>query len=95
MTCQQILDFLGEYLNGDLSILARLRFEAHLALCPPCREYLDSYRQTIHLAQTWGGAAPSDPCEAVPEDLIQAILQARLADAETPSDSPPANHTGD
>lgn len=77
VSCQQVIEFLGEYLSGELSLGERLRFEAHLVLCRHCREYLASYRQTILLAKEWGAEGTEEACESIPEDLIKAILAAR------------------
>lgn len=46
MDCQQIVDLLVEYLDGNLASDKQRRLEAHLDDCPNCVEFLDSYRQT-------------------------------------------------
>lgn len=46
----------------------RETFERHIADCPPCGDYLDSYRMTIGLC--WESLA-------IPEDPIRAILEAK------------------
>ena len=45
------------YLEGTLSARARRRFEAHLAGCPHCTEYLAQMRETISLT---GRLEPED-----------------------------------
>lgn len=77
MSCRKVIEFLGAYLSGELSPLEKFRFDAHLALCRQCRQYLKSYRETILLAKSAGDDSPEDPCETIPEDLVQAILKAR------------------
>ena len=72
-TCQEILDFLGDYVGGELPAAQREEFERHLALCPPCVAYLKSYEQTIKL----GKCACVDTDQKPPEELIKAILAAR------------------
>lgn len=72
-TCQEILDFLADYIGGELPAAQRAEFERHLAICPPCVAYLKSYEQTIKL----GKCACSDADEKPPEELIKAILAAR------------------
>ena len=77
MTCRELVDFLAAYLDGELSEDVRLRFDEHLAACPECSVYLETYRETVKLAK---GAfqAPADPLPAdVPERLVKAILAAR------------------
>jgi anti-sigma factor RsiW len=78
MSCREFAEFLHEYLFGSLPGEERAQFDKHLAECPWCIAYLDSYRKTIQLEK----AAFSGPEDAplpgeVPEELIQAILRTR------------------
>jgi anti-sigma factor RsiW len=78
MNCREFTEFLHDYLLGNLPAEERCEFETHLAECPWCVAYLESYRKTIQLEQA-ALRAPEDaapPAEA-PEELIQAILRAR------------------
>lgn len=72
-TCRELIDFLGDYLSGELPAAQRAEFERHLAICPPCVAYLKTYEQTIRL----GKSACTDVNEEPPEELIKAILAAR------------------
>ena len=47
MACQELVEVITEYLEGTLPPPDRERFEAHLAVCPYCRTYLDQMRTTI------------------------------------------------
>jgi anti-sigma factor RsiW len=47
--CQQIVELITDYLDGTLPRSQRQRFEAHLAGCPHCSEYLAQMRATIRL----------------------------------------------
>ena len=82
MSCRQIIEFLEKYLSGELSVLERVKFEAHLALCRDCRQYLSSYKQTILLAKSIGQEFPDEVCRSIPEDLVSAILKARSTPTE-------------
>lgn len=74
ITCQQLIDFIGAYLDQDLPGEERAEFERHLAVCPSCVAYLSTYRKAVTLAKLAG----SDPVPAdVPESLVQAILAVR------------------
>lgn len=73
MNCRECYDFLMDYLDGQLPADERAAFEAHLARCPPCVAYLDTYRATIELGKS---ALRGEPCQ-LPEELVQAILKAR------------------
>ena len=83
MGCRQVIDFLGEYLGGELSTLERLRFDAHLALCRQCRQYLETYKQTILMAKSSGEESLDEACQSIPEDLIRAILEARSGSSQS------------
>ena len=77
MTCRDLVGFLDGYLDGGLAVGERTRFDAHLAGCPACAGYLETYRATIALAKGVLGR-PDDPVPAdVPEELVQAVLAAR------------------
>lgn len=79
MTCKELVDFLDDYLEGALPENQRCVFEHHLGDCPPCLDYLESYRRTVEAARAAldpDGLEPITTCE-VPPQLIQAILRAR------------------
>jgi anti-sigma factor RsiW len=57
LVCQQAVELVTNYLEGALSRRARRRFEAHLAGCPHCTEYLAQMRETIRLT---GRLEPED-----------------------------------
>jgi anti-sigma factor RsiW len=78
MNCREFTEFLQEYLFGNLPDEERIEFDKHLAECPWCVAYLDSYRKTIQLARTaFAAAEDAPPPTDVPEELLQAILHAR------------------
>jgi anti-sigma factor RsiW len=78
MNCGEFTEFLHEYLFSALPAEERAEFEKHLAKCPWCVAYLNSYRKTMLLekAAFAGSEQGSTPADA-PEELIQAILRAR------------------
>jgi anti-sigma factor RsiW len=77
MSCRDFLEFLSQYLAGELPAAGRSEFEAHLVECPECVAYLDTFQMTIRL----GKIAYTDPefewPEEPPEELVHAILAAR------------------
>lgn len=82
MTCRELVAFLVDYLEGSLPADRRASFEEHLRLCPGCTEYLDSYRETVRLTRdAFCGADPDSEPVAMPEQLVQAILEARKKNA--------------
>lgn len=77
MTCQEFVEFLMAYLDGELSAEVRRVFEAHVGECPPCLAYLDSYRETVRLGRSLCDEPEGPVPEEVPEGLVGAILAAR------------------
>ncbi|HVP31359.1 MAG TPA: zf-HC2 domain-containing protein [Myxococcota bacterium] len=77
LPCRHVIEFLADYVDGELSTEERSEFDRHLAVCPPCVAYLDGYRATIRLARETllPGAEPE--IEDVPEELVAAILRSR------------------
>lgn len=72
MTCQELIGFLTDYLDGQLPLMQRLAFELHLTLCRDCRAYLHNFKTTIAAAKQSG-----DKVADMPEDLVKAILNSR------------------
>jgi len=77
VTCREFTEFLMDYHSGELPAEERAYFEAHLAECPDCVAYLQTYEMTIMLGKA-ACSHPDDPVPAAaPEDLVRAILAAR------------------
>jgi anti-sigma factor RsiW len=66
LVCQEVVELVTDYLEGALSAVDHRRFEAHLADCPHCTEYLAQIRETIRLA---GRLAPRDLTPDMRTDL--------------------------
>ena len=77
MTCRELVGFLMEYLAGELSEGQRTEFDAHLAQCPWCVNYLRTYAETVRLGKAAFASLDAGVPEEVPERLAQAILAAR------------------
>lgn len=79
MTCRELIEFLDEYEAGAQRPEVRAEFERHLRVCPQCRDYLKTYRDTLVLARAsceeHGDRVPDE----VPEDLVRAVLSAQRA----------------
>ena len=76
MNCRDIIEFLAEYLDGELSVTTHVEFERHLAICQSCVAYLATYRETIRVSR-FVSAQKSDLLDDAPEELIEAILHSR------------------
>jgi anti-sigma factor RsiW len=49
LLCRQIVELVTDYLEGQLPRARRRSFEAHLAGCEHCSEYLEQMQATIRL----------------------------------------------
>ena len=67
LVCQQAVELMTDYLEGTLSRAARRRFEAHLAVCPHCTEYLAQLRETISLT---GRLTPEDLTPPMRDEFV-------------------------
>jgi anti-sigma factor RsiW len=77
MTCREAIDFLASYLDGELPPDVRARFDEHLAECPSCVAYLQTYQATIRLGKAVYALPDLAPPAEMPEELVQAILAVR------------------
>jgi anti-sigma factor RsiW len=73
LVCRQAVELMTDYLEDRLSRAGRRRFEAHLANCPHCTEYLAQLRETIKL--TGQAGAQEDVPPQMRDDLIQLYRQ--------------------
>lgn len=77
MKCREVVEFLMDYLNRDLADGERDAFDRHCVDCPPCKTYLESYKESVRLGKCIcddpEGPVPAD----VPDELVRAILAAR------------------
>ena len=67
LVCQQAVELVTDYLEGKLSARASRRFEAHLAGCPHCTEYLAQMRETIKLT---GRLEPEDLTPQARDEIV-------------------------
>lgn len=79
ITCKEVHDFLMAYLDAELGDDERAKFEAHLAECPCCKNYLATYKQAVDLSAEAYEPCGDEPHPELPEDLIAAVLAARRA----------------
>ena len=78
-SCQEICEFLSDFVDGQMSEPRRLAFEAHLKACPPCAEYMKQFALTIKLSKKC--CCPGKPELPVPDDLIKAVCSAMQVDS--------------
>jgi anti-sigma factor RsiW len=66
LTCRDGVELLMEYLEGVLPESLREAIDAHVAECPRCVAFVESYRQTPGILRT---ATAAD----VPEELAASL----------------------
>lgn len=74
LTCQQAVELVTDYLEGNLTRRQRRRFERHVRGCENCARYLDQIRTTIRLA---GEVEPEHLDSATREGLIDLYRRYR------------------
>jgi anti-sigma factor RsiW len=70
MPCRELVEVITDYLEDALPQPDRLRFEAHLAECDACRDYVEQFVQTIALS---GRVEPEQLPPAVRDELLSAF----------------------
>ncbi len=75
MTCRELVDATLDYVAGALPAAAQAEADAHLAGCPECAAYLESYQATIALGKV---AFRGDHAfESLPESVVAELLARR------------------
>jgi predicted anti-sigma-YlaC factor YlaD len=69
LSCREVVELLGDYLEGTMASGDRLRLEEHLAECDGCAAYLEQLRVTMRLS----GRLPE---EAVSPEAMAPLLAA-------------------
>lgn len=76
LTCRDVVEFLDLFIEGGLPSTHAENFRRHTEGCGPCREYLESYRQTLRLAALCG-ESDAPVADRFPDHLLREILRAR------------------
>jgi anti-sigma factor RsiW len=67
LTCREFVELVTDYLEEALPPEDRVRFEAHLAVCPGCHTYLHQMEQTIR----WTGELTE---ESISDEAKETLL---------------------
>jgi anti-sigma factor RsiW len=60
------------YLDGALDLRTRQAFEAHVAVCPVCAQYLRELREALRI----GGEHPAEPLDPQARNRLLAAFRA-------------------
>jgi predicted anti-sigma-YlaC factor YlaD len=69
LSCREVVEILGDYLEGAMTPEDRVRLEQHLADCDGCTAYLEQLRVTIRLSGRLSE-------EAVSSEAMAPLLEA-------------------
>jgi anti-sigma factor RsiW len=90
LVCQQVVELVTDYLEGELSRRDRRRFDRHLRACPNCTAYLEQMRITI--AET-GKLTPEDLTPEARDEFTQ--LFRRWHGSDLTDEGPEDDHAPD
>ena len=74
ITCKQLIEFIADYVDGQLDEVSKSDFERHLAICKSCQAYLAMYRQAVSAARA---LASDERLDDIPDELVRSILARR------------------
>ena len=81
IVCREAVELVTDYLEDALSQAQRRRFEAHLAHCPDCPEYLAQMRAIVALA---GQVTPDDLTSRMRQEFVSLYRRWRDGEACDP-----------
>lgn len=77
ITCEELLQYLSDYIDRELNEELTAEAQEHLATCPNCRVVLDTTQQTIFLFRKQGTRKiPAQRRRRLFEQLEEAFLRA-------------------
>lgn len=74
VSCQEVVELVTDYLEGELEPDLTAEVEAHLRLCAGCAQYLDQMRATI---RALGHVPVTSLSEAAQAQLLEAFRDLR------------------
>ena len=69
LTCQEFVELVTDYFEGELDADTTARFDEHRALCPGCETYLLQMKETV-------SRLGEIPVESLSEDVQSTLLSA-------------------
>jgi len=69
LPCQEFVELVSEYFEGELDAETTARFEEHRALCPGCETYLLQMEETL-------SRLGEIPVESLSEEMQSTLLSA-------------------
>jgi anti-sigma factor RsiW len=88
--CEHVVELVTDYLEGALDPATVTEFEAHIALCPGCAEYLDQIRATVRSA----GHVSLEGLSAAARSRLLAAFETMAVEGRPSSGPLPSSGTG-
>jgi anti-sigma factor RsiW len=66
--CDECVDLLVDYLEGELPPERARALEIHLDLCPSCVSFVNTYRGTVNIARTL-------QADDIPPEVTQRLIE--------------------
>ena len=76
ISCQQLIEFCLDYMDGDLPDDEQIGFRRHLAQCPDCVTFFETYRMTPELSRE----AMATKIPASVRESVRSFLQSRRSE---------------
>ncbi len=79
LKCRDIGKLLHDYVEGSLDASINTQLDVHLADCPGCVAFINTYRQTIHLSRELR-------CEEIPPELqkkLRSFIKEKLQNPDS------------
>ena len=80
--CDECVDLLIDYLEGELPPERARALEIHLDLCPSCVSFVNTYRGTVNIARTL-------QADDIPSEVTQRLIEFLHKEAKA-TNRPPA-----
>ena len=74
INCDDVMQLLTEYVDGELEADTQRQLESHFGDCPSCVNFLKSFKMTVEMTGSFH-------CEDIPEEVSKRLhdfLQERL-----------------
>lgn len=76
ISCQQLVEYCLDYIEGDLPDEEQLRFRRHLGQCPDCVTFFETYRRTPEVSRS----ALETTMPASVKESVRSFLRERRDD---------------
>jgi anti-sigma factor RsiW len=73
ISCQQLIEYCLDYIEGELPDDEQARFRRHLGLCPDCVTFFETYRRTPEVSRVLLGTS----MPAAVKESVRSFLRDR------------------